>query len=65
MYVEDAVGQKYCFTVAENTDKNKSDFRKHAAWWKRYVRSHDGQKAYRNTTAGSPCFPVKTVIEEY
>ena len=58
-YVQDACGDKFCYTVADESYAPK--FRKHAAWWKRHART----AAYRQKVGPmrAPAFPVKVVIE--
>lgn len=65
LFVRDAVGVEYLHTYTDNTPENVAKFRKHVAWWKRYVRSPAGRKAYNVTAVGQPCFPVTTHVEPY
>lgn len=55
-YVEDAVGQKYCFTIADSG--YEPDFRKHAAWWMR-----TGYKSIPASDPRAPCKPFRVVVE--
>ena len=58
MYVQDAVGEKYCFTLATKRDGAESSFRSHAKWW---IRT-----GYKSAPVGrQPCFPCKIVVEQY
>lgn len=65
MFVRDCAGVQYLDTFADNTPEQIAQFRKHAEWWKRYVCTQDGRKAYGKTAKGLPGFPVEIVIEEY
>lgn len=55
-YVEDAMGLKYCFTVADVG--YEKDFRKHAKWWMR-----TGYKTIPVTDPRAPVKPFKIVVE--
>lgn len=58
MYVQDAVGDKYCVTFATNREGVESSFRKHARWW---IKT-----GYKSTPIGrQPCFPCKIMVEPY
>lgn len=60
--IRDAVGHDYCVTIAD--ESYLSDFRKHAAWWKRHIRSANAEtRAKYERGSGMPCFPVKVVME--
>ena len=62
--VVDATGDLFCVTFADNTDRHVRQFRAHAAWWRRWVRSHEGRE--RMAKAGRyPCAPFRVVIEPY
>lgn len=58
MYVLDAVGDKFLFTLATNREGQVSSFRRHASWWMR--------TGYKSAPVGrQPCFPCSVVVEEY
>lgn len=63
--VADATGDLFCVTFADNTDEQVAQFRRHAAWWQRYVRTRAGRKAYQGTARGGPAFPCRVVVEPY
>lgn len=65
MRVVDVTGTTYLDTFADNRPDVIAAFRKHAEWWRRYVRTPAGQRAYRKSAKGGPCFPVQVVIEPY
>jgi hypothetical protein len=58
-YVLDAVGQKFLFTIAD-ADYEPA-FRKHAKWWRSYMRCPRHDCLGRRITA--PCYPCKVVVE--
>lgn len=55
-YIEDALGQKYCYTIAD-VDYEPA-FRKHAAWWKR-----TGYKTIPTSSPRAPVKPFRVVVE--
>jgi hypothetical protein len=65
LFVRDATGTQYLDTFTANTAEEIAAFRKHANWWKGYMRSPAGQRAHRHTTKGAPVFPVEIVIAPY
>lgn len=58
-YILDAVGDKFCYTVADESYAPK--FRKHAQWFKRESQT----KAYRDKVGPyrTPAVPMRVVIE--
>lgn len=58
MWVEDAVGDRYCVTFAKNREGQEASFRKHARWWMKI-----GYKS--NPIGRQPAFPCKIVVEPY
>ena len=64
MFVRDAVGELFCYTVADNKPEPIASFRKHAAWFKRYAGSHEGRAALAKR-GKYPCAPFQTIVEPY
>lgn len=60
-YVEDAVGDKFLYTVAD--ESYEPQFRKHANWWKGYMRYPGQRLRWDGKPVPKPCFPVRTVVE--
>ena len=58
-YVEDSLGDKFLYTVADASYEPK--FREHAKWWRNYMRTHrlrrDGKPIRQ------PVSPTKVVVE--
>lgn len=65
LFVRDATGQTYLSMFTANTPDNIAKFRTHVAFWKRYVCTQAGRKAYNGAHVGPPVFPVEIVVEEY
>lgn len=61
--IRDAVGHDYCMTIADSD--YAPAFRKHAAWWKRYMQraSAETRRQYERGPFGMPCFPVRIIID--
>ena len=61
--IRDATGVDYCVTIAGS--EYEPQFRKHAAWWKRYMHNPpvNVRAKYNKSTSGMPCFPVRIVVE--
>lgn len=58
MYVEDATGDKYLFTCANNREDVAKRFRSHAMWFIRHGHKH-------NPPHRQPAMPCKVIVEAY
>lgn len=58
MYVEDAIGCKFLFTLASNREGQEKSFRNHATWWIK--------KGYRYSKVEfQPAHPCRIIVEPY
>lgn len=62
--IRDATGIDYCVTIADAD--YEPHYRKHASWWKRYMRnpSAETRAKYQANPKGLPCFPLRVVVED-
>ncbi len=61
--IVDACGMEHCVVFQDDTPQRRRDYKRHAAWWRRYVQTEEGRKAYRGKMAyRAPAFPVRVSI---